>query len=131
MQRPHSFGLVLSEVGVLSWSKLKEIADNILADGRKRLNDISVTNNGTCRQEKAPVLDKHFHLNKGSSVSAGLSQLMALAKKFSIPATYSTSIPTSLFFIIKARIFVSQQALSLLMENFLYQASAVVLSLPT
>ena len=94
MQRPHCFGLVASEVGVLCRSKVKEMADNISADGRKRLNDISVTNDGTCRQERAPVLEGHFHLNKGSNVFAGMPWLMASAKKFNIPATCSTSIPT-------------------------------------
>jgi len=108
MQRPHCFGLIANEVGVLCWSKVEEMADNISADRRKRLNDISVTDDGTCRQERAPVLEGHLHLNKGSSVSAGKPRLMVSAKKFNIPATCSTSIPTLQFFIIKARIFVSQ-----------------------
>ena len=90
MQRPHSFGLVASEVGVLCSSKVKETADNISADGRKRLNDISVTDDGTCRQERAPVLDRHLHLNKGSSVFAGKPRV---TDRIVLDLTHESSVP--------------------------------------
>lgn len=71
----------MSNVGILCWNKLVEIANNISADNRKHLNDTLIFNDGTCKQEIVLLLEGHLRLNKGSSDSVRLSGLMALAKK--------------------------------------------------